>query len=107
MNSEGDVDKMNDVFTTEEVLKELGGKKITIFMICFMMTARFEMQFDCYPEDFDIKDNLLLLKQPHDKQLILSKKTKFKKDYLGNFITTEDNCFDQVLAPYITISLEK
>ena len=107
MNSEGDVDKMNDVFTTEEVLKELGGKKITIFMICFMMTARFEMQFDCYPEDFDIKDNLLLLRQPHDKQLILSKKTKFKKDYLGNFITMEDNCFDQVLPPYITISLEK
>ena len=98
---------MDNTFTTEEVLKELGGRKITIFMTCFMMTARFEMQFDCYPEDFDIKDNLLLLKQPHDKQLILSKKTKFKKDYLGNFITTEDNCSDQALAPYITISLEK
>ena len=98
---------MDNTFTTEEVLKELGGRKITIFMTCFMMTARFEMQFDCYPEDFDIKDNLLLLKQPHDKQLILSKKTKFKKDYLGNFITTEENYPDQAIAPYITISLEK
>ena len=98
---------MNDVFTTEEVLKELGGKRITVFMICFMMTARFEMQFDCYPEDFEIKDNILLLKEPHDKQLILSKKTKFKKDYLGNFITTEENYPDQAIAPYITISLKK
>ena len=98
---------MNDVFTTEEVLKELGGRKITIFMTCFMMTARFEMQFDCYPEDFDIKDNLLLLKQPHDKQLILSKKTKFKKDYLGNFIASDDSHSKQTNSPYIAISLDK
>ena len=98
---------MNEVFTTEEVLKELGGKRIVVFMACFMTCARFEMQINCYPEDFEYEGNVLVLTRPHDKQLVLSKNTKFKKDYLGNFIASDDSHSKQTNSPYIAISLDK
>ncbi len=98
---------MNEVFTAEEVLKELSGKRIVVFMTCFMTHARFEMQINCCPEDFEHEGNVLLLSHPYDKQLVLSKNAKFKKDYLGNFVTSDESRSEQTNAPYVIISLDK